>query len=143
MCLTTAIYCVLLAVNTHIENVLYSNTLLGMTWAFAFLAYFFYLRSLEAYFEKRIWQLSFLKVYCILYAVTQTICNATYLMSDYNFLFNISPIAGESLFYRAMKVTISPNIIGQTMGVIGGILVVYTSAIIWLYINKQKRKEAF
>ncbi|MEH0862118.1 sensor histidine kinase [Halobacteriovorax sp. DPLXC-1] len=143
MCLSTSIYCILLAINTHVSNVATSNLIIGMTWGVAFLAYFFYLNSLEAYFGEKIRLLSFMKVYCVLYTLMQTLCSFIYFFFDYNFLFNISNNIGSSLFYSAMNLSITPNYIGQSSGIIGAIGVVFTSAVIWHYINRHDKRELF
>lgn len=143
MCLTTTLYCSLFIFNSHIVDVKISNILLGTTWGFAFIAYFFYLKSLESYFNEKIKLLSCMKVYCSVYFIMQLLSSLMYCLFDYNFFFNINDRIGESLFYQAMSITATPNIVGELSGIIGVIGFLYTSVVIWLYINKHKRNELF
>ncbi|MFG1499487.1 ATP-binding protein [Halobacteriovorax sp. XZX-3] len=141
MCISTACYCFVFAFNTHFINQKLSDFILIVFWICAYSSFYCYLRTVEIYFGHKVKGLSFAKTFCLFFVVTQLICSFTTLAFDFNFLFDKHNYVKDSLFARTMNFNVSPNLMGKALGGIGALVVFYSCTMVWLELNRLKKKE--
>jgi len=140
MCLSTAMYCFVFSLNTHFFTQESSNILLGVFWIMAYSSYYCYLRAIEAYLGYEIRLLKISKVYSLFLTTAHSINTISTIFLGKNFLFEETN-KSFTLFSKAMSLSISPNYYGLALGIVGAVIVFYSSVIIWRELSHRKVKE--
>ena len=143
MCLSTACYCFVFAFNTHFINQKLSDFILIIFWICAYSSFYCYLRTVEVYFGHKIRGLSFAKLYCLSFVSILLVCSFSTTLLDYNFLFDNHHYIKDNLFAKTMHFNVSPNLLGKLLGGLGAIVVFYSCTMIWLELNRLRRRELF
>ncbi|POB15200.1 HAMP domain-containing sensor histidine kinase [Halobacteriovorax sp. DA5] len=141
MCISTACYCFVFAFNTHFINQKLSDFILIIFWICAYSSFYCYLRTVEVYFGHTVKGFSFAKTFCLFFVAVQVICSFTTLAFDFNFLFDKHNYVKDNLFAQTMHFYVSPNLLAKGLGGLGAIVVFYSCTMVWLELNRLRKRE--